>query len=269
MIYINRTAHFVVAIIGLKRASVIRLRRFRNTCKASELDGHNNLSIIKTVWPCKGEHWKFLIVAFCAPSCVLFGVCWVICDSDFWLHLSQPTPSPEQNYLNRLHATAVFICTDGADHQTTIFIYLATSRLHEYGVYGSSVGRPANNPARLGCWCLISCLTSNRAGFFQHMTFVLNFSTSKIGSTLPKYVLMHGRLFRRIAMKQPIRPEHNLKSAFQGANLDPTTFKSFELHVCFVSECYIIAELFSVLPAGPELKEKLVLLEATRGRLWL
>lgn len=238
MICINSTAHFVVTIIELKHASVIWSGSFRNTCKVSELNGHNNLSIIRTVWPCKGGTLKVFIVAFCGPSCVLFGLCWGICDSDLWLHLSQPTPSPEQNYLNHLHATAVFICTDGADHQTTIFMYLAPSRLHEFGVYGSSVGRPANNPVRLGCWCLVSCLTSNRAGFFQHMTFVLKFSASKIGSTLPKYVLMHRRLFRCIVMKQPIRPEQNLGSSFQGANLDPTVFKSFESPVCFVSECW-------------------------------
>lgn len=70
------------------------------------------------------------------------------------------------------------------------------------------------------------------------MTFVLNFSASKVGSNLPKYVRMHRRLFRSIAMKQPIRPEHNLGSSFQGANLDPTIFKSFESRVCFVSECW-------------------------------
>lgn len=99
------------------------------------------------------------------------------------------------------------------------------------------------------------------------MTFVLNFSASKVGSTVPKYILMQRRLFRRIAMKQPIRPERNLRSSFQGAKLDPTIFKSFELRVCLSQNVDIIAELFSVLPAGPELKEKLVLLEAMR--LWL
>lgn len=71
MIYINRPVHFVVAIIGLKHTSVIQLRRFRNTCKVSKLDGHNSLSVIRTVWPCKGEHWKFLLLHFvlCCVSC--------------------------------------------------------------------------------------------------------------------------------------------------------------------------------------------------------
>lgn len=56
-------------IIGLKHASVIQLRHFRNTCKVSELDAHNNLSAIRTAWPCKGEHWRFLLLHF-ALRCV-------------------------------------------------------------------------------------------------------------------------------------------------------------------------------------------------------
>lgn len=75
--------------------------------------------------------------------------------------------------------------------------------------------------------------------------------------------VIHLYLIRCVAMRQPIRCEHNLGSSFQGASLDQTKFQSFESAFALSQNVDIIAQLFFMFPAGLELTERLVLLQAS------